>query len=696
MRGWVAYVHDMYALFNPAIHCDPESDGFTYSDRQAAGEVMTITIERPQRGWAVLHPDHPRYVIVSWSDTGLPQHAQVIARGRMVGIPGDMFGRTQTIEIVCAPVDLMDVADKITGRPDGPVLRFAKQHLMDGPETCILMSDFDETKPESYTVGRSVDYHIDAVTHGVSVTDFVTGDLVSDMRDVHFHDDQGVPETAWEEYPVPRARMKLTSPWTQSGAGFVNIAGWIATTHSNYMGPVGGIHHQISSLSPDFLENSNSELPTKFSSNMVRGNGWSLDEAGSRVDFVVTASSAIRTRRIYEIAYNRVLNTIVRVTNFLWKMAQIPLPPLVKRHNEYVRFAMGLYRFRRVDMAWQYAQDREDHVYLTLEQPIQHVPSLETEIDEGEVSTVDLTIDPTTVPYEPGPWTVGDKVRVQDASFVCNETHVSTHFGMPKPERQPWDYAPAGFQQTYSWHPYWDEVKSQAPVHRSMYQALTLDSGEAIIAHCMKRLRRSMLLRNRSLSITLLYAWEDAKHLTLKHSVRIEVPWHDGSRRAVIGKVTEIARRFGDEAGPTISITIGVSFGTGVGDITSETLEAQYNSDGYFPDDYLADNSPIRGIEDMEYIVEADRVSNPLDLAYLHEPSFAVQNVIISNEAGEQLAKAAHTSRDPREVIKENPTRLQINMRDLTAQDTLVRDIYVAGELLTSPRGIDLTNGDEP
>lgn len=684
---YVAYVHDMYEAFNPALHCDRANAGYSYKSRHVPGQVKEITIERKQLGWLVLDPATPRNVIVSETLTGDIADAYVIARGRIVGIPSDIMARTQSVNIACGPENLLEVADADAeaGTVDGPVMAYCRANFSDGPETCFLLSDTDKDTIESYLVGRSVEIYVDPATHAISHSDFVTGEAFSDMGATHFHDANGVPAQDWEDgYPVPRARMKLVAGWTQSGGGTCDIANHITTLHSDFQGGLGGTHYHVSSLNPDFIAQADSGFPRRMSSSMIRGGGWELDESQSNVEFFGGATRWLQTNRLHALTYNR------------WLGPQV-LGQITKKHPERWRFAVGHYRFRNVPMAYTYEQDREDAVYIVLDQDIQSVPANETELDLGAFTTVDLTLDPTSTPYEPGWKQVGDRVQWGDKVYVCNEAHYS--FRMTDQKQGSYGLQDMPLGTTWggkTWHPFWDEVPSQAPMLRGLSECMTRESGEAIIAHCVMRLRRELLLRNRSMNLTLTWPWALARHLTLKHSIRVVVRGKDREPRPMVGKVKEISDAFGGEAGGTVSVTIGISFGTGAADTTGETIHGPYNTDGYYPAGYLADESPVRGHNDVEWLVQADPVKNHVDVKYLSDPAYSVHRTALKNESGEQFNRMFGVARDPREVVKNNPTRMEVFMRDLTAQDTLTRDIYVAAQLLTSPRGLDLTNGAEP
>jgi hypothetical protein len=65
----------------------------------------------------------------------------------------------------------------------------------------------------------------------------------------------------------------------------------------------------------------------------------------------------------------------------------------------------------------------------------------------------------------------------------------------------------------------------------------------------------------------------------------------------------------------------------------------------------------------------------------------------IKNPAGVQWGEAiaaAAAGRDPRLAVQKTPTKIDLKLRDLTSEELLTRHVYVAGQVLKSPKGIDL------
>lgn len=671
MRLWLAYVDDLYVAFDPELHCTPETSGYGMSYVQEAGGVCAVSIRRRQVGWAIMHPDAPRCAILSESPTGDPADAYVVARGRIVGVPGNLFDSTQTIEIACAPENLMDVADEREGTVDGPLIAFAKSLPED--VGAFLASDADASDPATYISGLSADYYIDPATHEISVNDFIDGPLI-DMGRSHIHDEKIRPTTEWADMPIPEVRHTIRVGWTQSAQGSVNIAERIHAA---------GASRKIYTCSPDFLVETMKELPGRMS--IEAGNGWE------------TGISGILCREGSTNQFFTGRRGLVHYSVFA------PGQPNYEAYREHKELA-ALKRWRldilSLFMNYDFSQEREEEITVVTSMPLQTIPGVQGIQDEGEITTVDLLDDPTAEPYEPGAWAEGDRVEFGGMIWECLEDHTSLAFNQRRPGQLLFD------GQTINAHPYWKRVTSAAPIEASANGFATTDLGRKLIAHVVARGRRLLLDRCRALRITLTYPWAIARAITLKNRLRIETPWHDGSTRAIVGKVVRLEKSWSGDSGPLITVTIAVPLGTGANDTTELGLASGYGkATNYLRTRYLEpaldpEVPEVYGAAgDTEFIVDAEDVPRTIDVHRLSDPFYSVVTCERRNEAAEQLAHAANRGMqglDPRIAVQQRPTKLGVRMINLTAEGVLRRDVFVAAEVLTSPRGIDLVDGGEP
>lgn len=676
---FLAYVDALDTVFDPALHTDVEADGDSFDMTEADGAVATITIEREQSGWAIMAADHPRFVLVSESMSGDPVDAVLIARGRIVGLPGDLFGRTQTIEIQCAAEDLLDVANDDTGMVDGPLITYARANKSGGPETSFLLDDEKDDDPATYLLGRTESYYYDPATLEISTTDMVDGELIN-LSGEHDHDETVVPAATMDQPPVSTVRMTLTASWTQAAQGVVDIA-------SRFPGP-------ISSMTPDFVSSAEGDMPGSFK--LDSGDGWQMLSDQSRVllyqpDLTVPFWSGRVSKQKFPLQDDHGGGYVMQY------------------YREFVTMGFRSYDFWRVPVSYSYSQARTETVTVIASIDAQTVPGVVKELDLGNVSTVDLLADSRAKQYEPNTtYEVGDIVQYGDRVYRCTEEHFSVSFAVATYDLGDGTYVDwingGGLPATipiFTLHPRWEEIPTDAALHSWDPKFFDTPAGEQIIAHLVCRARRQLIDRLRCLKITVTYPWEIARGVTLKHRVRIEAPLFPGGEvSAIIGKVVGIHRVWNTKE-QTTELTLAVCVGTGdVAEIDVSTEGPYFADADYLSDaDYLIASAGLGVAGDTEYAVDADPCSQPVNVQLLPNPGYSVVDLSVQHQTAEQLSAAlaaASAGRDPRDAVAALATSISVTMKDLSTVGTAERSFVVAAQVGTSPRGIDLVTGGEP
>ena len=591
MMYWLAYVAALDTPFNPAVHCTADCAAFSMRMSHREGEIMSVSVEREQSGWAIMRPETPKAVIISKSMTGNPADAVVYARGRIVTMPSDLFGRTQTIDIECSEWDIFQIRDR-EGREDGRLMRYARADLTDGPATCLIMDDADPDTAETYLQGRSAAWYFDPATFEVSISDLVNGDRIVNLGDSHFHD-ESPPSATIDEWPTPRVRLNLRAEWTQQTAGFCQIAGRL-----------GG---KIQTLSPDFLQAEKKQLPDGLA-DIHLGTGWTLD--GSAVSSKEMVSAPIYDGREGRITY--------RLQGYV-----DPIQPtdFTRRHSAHTSFKLWEFDFYHVRMRYEYSQQRIENIELSMEIPMQGVPTVQIEEHLGELGTVDLTVEANNGTLRPTePWEVrfyaqGTRIVYFNSVYECTADHNAVGFYQKPPNWSfvPWEQQPPDF----SWHPYWKRVESLAPLRFYDTEFAGHRTGQDTIAHCMLRLRKRAIERLRCLNVVTTYVLDESNHdVTLRDSIRLEVPI-DGVGRPMVGKVTGLEIEWDAESGGRITITSGVCVGTGGDAVTPDSFRTPYGATPNYMWDYVGaveTDEPVFSVGgDVEYVVDADPVRRPID-----------------------------------------------------------------------------------
>uniref|UniRef100_A0A9E8CM55 Uncharacterized protein n=1 Tax=Bosea sp. NBC_00436 TaxID=2969620 RepID=A0A9E8CM55_9HYPH len=142
--------------------------------------------------------------------------------------------------------------------------------------------------------------------------------------------------------------------------------------------------------------------------------------------------------------------------------------------------------------------------------------------------------------------------------------------------------------------------------------------------------------------------------------------------------------------------------GTGIGGGTNATENVAWWGTGEYPSDWTPPSvapGPQPTSDEVAWLIEADRVVEPIDAYRLGDALYSVLLVDYQNPGTRQVVEArglGQRGQDARLAADENPTRVVVAMRPLDQYDTLVRNFAVAAESLKGRRGVDLVTGGPP
>ncbi|SMC32457.1 hypothetical protein SAMN06297251_10134 [Fulvimarina manganoxydans] len=650
MRLFVAYVRDLDTVFDPAVHCETQNDGFSLELREVEGQYAELTIERRQTGYSILAATAPKCILASWSPTGLPTDAMLFARGRMTEMPSDLFGTRQSLTFLCAPKDI-----------DDRVLALAKDTKSQGPETDLLFSDADPEDPAAYLLGRSEVWHVDAATHAIAAVGEVEGERVLDMTSTALVSGGRVSDGLGEfGRPCKTIRGRLVASWQQTASGSCDI-GWA----------IGA----FTTLDPSFANNIGSAIQ------VLPAAGWSTGDGGVRSDIREISGPRVFFAARYESehldrsgvtaskSYSANEGDIVRI-----------------EHECDVTLRAWRVEVQSFAMSYDFSQEREEVVYAALDLPIQQTGIEDDEDEVVEYALKDLFSDPTIAEYEPGQeYEKGAVRRYNGEIWRCREAHYSTGFGMRKAASVTgWKsfrtaIVPGGT--------YWERIEEEWAVYPSMSSFIDAVRGQACVAHMMCRLRKEGLRRLRARRVSLQFRWQDAAHVTRADSVVFPGKWSEVEDRAMIGRVTSKIWTWPERSAPMITLEVGVSFGDG----SERGDDESFVDDGYIADGYGASGFSARS--GMEWYVDADPVESRVPVNALRT-TWSVQSVRKGGQREEQTAAAnllAINGKEIRDAPVIRPTWGVVRMKPLEATDTIRREIDVVGALAGGPQGVLLT-----
>jgi len=267
------------------LRWDENIFSFKLSQDEGDPAALTLVVRRPGAPGPPIGLLGPGRKIWCWFalDCG---PSLIKFRGRLVGVPTDIFQELVTLDFVARPIDV--VAQKQALAVSLAVLPYYDAALIE-PTRRITATTGD---PEVVLEGYSAIWHYDRETHVISISDEITGEdgLVSfdasNAPNTVLYDGLGLNLTTG---PLASASVTATFNWTQSAGGTVDLTSYLL---SNWPPPRLG-HTAI----PGAIQLDESNWPKPGAG---LGGGWTVADATAEnlLDFSVrteTASSQVTT-----------------------------------------------------------------------------------------------------------------------------------------------------------------------------------------------------------------------------------------------------------------------------------------------------------------------------------------------------------------------------------------------------------------
>lgn len=256
--AWV----DEGAEFDPDTMAREDEDVFSFVMRQQEGDfaALEMVIKNPRVG--LLAPGRKVWMWLSYSVDG--GEAQPLFYGRLIGIPSNIFDTLVTINFIARPVDFNAQKEALAA-----TLRVAPYW------DDIFISPDKWTDPDVVLEARSQIWHIDPITHELTVSDIINPeDGVIDIATNFFYDSLSI---TLNEVPLTSVRIEAGIPWTQSASGQIDL-----TNAFIYRWPGGADTKMLTSFTMPGLVNSWPKSGAKI------GSGWTAVES-ELVDLSTTA-----------------------------------------------------------------------------------------------------------------------------------------------------------------------------------------------------------------------------------------------------------------------------------------------------------------------------------------------------------------------------------------------------------------------
>lgn len=194
--------------FDDAIHNREDEDVFDFTFDHGEGDfaALQVIIRNPRIG--LLNPTRKTWAILSFDDNGV---ITPIFRGRLIGVPTNLFETLVTIDFTAKPTDY-------------------EEQKSDLAETLKVLPYWDPifVSPDSWNdadaalEARSSLWHIDPVTLELTISDIlIPEDGVEEVLEAdHFYDEMSV---TLNQVPLRSVQMVATIPWTQSAEGSLDL-----------------------------------------------------------------------------------------------------------------------------------------------------------------------------------------------------------------------------------------------------------------------------------------------------------------------------------------------------------------------------------------------------------------------------------------------------------------------------------------
>ena len=183
-----------------------------YKLAQQEGEFATLdlTVKNPRVG--LLASGRKQWLLMSWRDDANPTAgAELMFRGRLVGIPTDLLANQVTLQFDAKPPGY-----------DATKLALAETLKVEPYWDPMFLKPDSRDDPDAVIEAMTARYHIDRIDHSVSISDMLNGeDGLIDFGTGFLKDSLSINIG---QPPLRRVTVEATVTWDQAAAGTVDIS----------------------------------------------------------------------------------------------------------------------------------------------------------------------------------------------------------------------------------------------------------------------------------------------------------------------------------------------------------------------------------------------------------------------------------------------------------------------------------------
>jgi len=666
-------------LTNAHLRQDEQILNFSYIEERGdrGTRIPNATIEVVNTGLARLIAG-PRYCAVMKSEDGTIASAEIICKGYVKPVPGNITADTIKLDIICAGTDTVwDIAraalaivetydtpqfDRLFGEVDITNINYVDG--VNGERNPVLQRLRDN--PNSALESVSAFWRTDPVTHAITQEDIIDSASPTINIDLNYISDS--LQVTLNQPPVKQVRMTVVADWTQYVTGFVDISSLLNqqrgtvcyTTYEDYSG--------------NFAANNYNAVPPPIA--FLNETGWSINKFDTNITRTFD--------NIYSLTFDAIASvsryqSALHGSSYQWNTAPsftytatIPVPTNFYAYRYTVSYNYFI-------LNYSYTQERQERCVVVLDGGIQDVDTLNFDdiLDLGEVSLSDLYQIPNVYPYDPWKtYNTGDQVVAGGRLYQCTKNGTNSFFTT-------WYIGGQFVERTIG---NWTQLTTTAAFDKSIYDTY-FDSarGQISIKHAVNRCRAAWRKRLLFQSVTIENTWENFAGIDITKKVRVRLP-NDitgASYQPVVGKVSRVEKTWNSDY-QSVKITIDVPYGD------STNIPA------------VAAGATVIG--DVQYVVSAeDAIYNPVDTNLINTANYAVVEAAVLNDADTQkgnmsrIADAGNTHYADFVSAGFYPTQIRLKMRNLISVPKVARYISIAATPTIVPRGINLASlGAEP
>lgn len=353
--AWVEPEDNVFAISAHAVD-DEEIVGFDFSHKEGGFASLVLQIRNPRVG--MLGPGRARWCWWSFDTQGSGGVVPLFF-GRLLGIPTDFTADACTLEFIARPEDF-----------DAQKIALAATLKVDPYWDPIFISEDERENPDSVLESRAESWHIDPVTHVVSVSDQAVGEdgtLSFGMDD--FVGESLTPNLA--QAPLRKVRVEAEVRWTQAAQGEFNIKNQLLNAFED----AGSDGNLVSSYTGDGLAN---DWPKEGGS---IGGGWGFGPCSmEQVDGILFTP-------VYFLAYSQFIS-VYKGYDGDWG-----------GYQGSIRVLAQLYHHRpTLNIRYDAKRERVERLTFDLEADVQ---ALLTEPGEDEAHTISVASASVAEPADP-------------------------------------------------------------------------------------------------------------------------------------------------------------------------------------------------------------------------------------------------------------------------------------------------------